>query len=395
MISPTDTQPSHIAASDEALLRAHGYGDILDSPFLARLGRVSFLAVLDHVYGLRTPSTRLEHTLHVASLSFRLAGGVGLTDTETELLVIANLIHDIGHAPFSHNSEPFLIETSNLYHEGMLFDHLRRSSVWFEGVGPTRVLQDRSPDVQRAVLDLVCQRSAYPRLEALLHCPINCDKLDGNNRTLQALGLRRVSEERILNGITEVRGHLFFRRDSLWDLVELWKAEADAYWRHIYTSEVFAGEAMLTRALECVFDTPELIRQFVVSDDIAVAERLRAHSLAGALLRDLSERRLATPVSVAHPELWKDYEPTLRLARFDRAERSRIEAAVARQLRRDAGTVISHFSRRKYFVGQPAALFQYTLFTPDEDLVPIEEVRKALATDKRPGDYCEMFIAGS
>lgn len=129
--------------------------------------------------------------------------------------------------------------------------------------------------------------------------------------------------------------------------------------------------------------------------DIAVAERLRAHGLAGALLRDLSERRLATPVSMAHPELWSDCEPALRLARFDRAERFRIESAVARKLGRHAGTVISHFSRRKYFVGQPAALFPYTLFAPHEDLVPIEDVRKALATDKRPADYCEIFIAGT
>src|ERR1035441_9604887 len=99
-----------IARAKENDLREQGYGIYLDSAFLQRLKHVSFLGVLDWVYRLSRPSNRYVHTICVSHLALQLARRVELPEEMERAFVIAHILHDIGHAPFSHNSEPFLLE---------------------------------------------------------------------------------------------------------------------------------------------------------------------------------------------------------------------------------------------------------------------------------------------
>ena len=87
-----------------------GYEDIINSPFLQRLKGVSFLATMDHIYSVKQPFSRYDHSLGVAYLSLKLAKHLNLEKDQTEVLVITSLLHDIGHAPFSHAAETFLLE---------------------------------------------------------------------------------------------------------------------------------------------------------------------------------------------------------------------------------------------------------------------------------------------
>ncbi|HLT36551.1 MAG TPA: HD domain-containing protein, partial [Enhygromyxa sp.] len=79
---------------------------LLASPWLSRLGRISFLGTLDQHPRSRRSSNRLEHSLGVASLAADAAVDLGLPRERAQLFVAACLLHDIGHYPLSHAAEP-------------------------------------------------------------------------------------------------------------------------------------------------------------------------------------------------------------------------------------------------------------------------------------------------
>ena len=107
-------------AQKEAELRAEALSIYIDSMFVQRLRGVSFLGVLDFVYQLNPISNRYDHTICVSHLALELSRQLRLSRELQRAFVIANILHDVGHAAFSHNSEPFLVEQLNLYHQGLL-----------------------------------------------------------------------------------------------------------------------------------------------------------------------------------------------------------------------------------------------------------------------------------
>lgn len=97
--------------------------EIVDHPAFQRLRRVKQLAWTDYVYP-GTSHTRFEHSLGVMHLASRLyeavvamSGGIlkevfGYTDAglarDWQIVRLAALLHDVGHAPFSHAAEHLL-----------------------------------------------------------------------------------------------------------------------------------------------------------------------------------------------------------------------------------------------------------------------------------------------
>lgn len=107
--------------------------DVINHPVFQRLRRIRQLAFSDHVYPGANHS-RFEHSLgvmHVATRLFesvlkgrqallneRLQPDAGL-NVAKRLVRIAALLHDVGHAPFSHVSEDLMPESQN----GAKFKH--------------------------------------------------------------------------------------------------------------------------------------------------------------------------------------------------------------------------------------------------------------------------------
>ncbi|PSQ08252.1 phosphohydrolase [Halobacteriales archaeon QS_5_70_15] len=80
---------------------------LLDTPPVQRLRRVKQLGTVGLVY----PSanhTRFEHSLGVYHLADEALGHLGIEGTQAERVRAAALLHDVGHPPFSHNTEALL-----------------------------------------------------------------------------------------------------------------------------------------------------------------------------------------------------------------------------------------------------------------------------------------------
>ena len=96
---------------------------IVDTPEFKRLHNLRQLGVAYIVY----PSanhTRFEHSLGVAHLAKLLIKNLQLNqpelcinDNQVELVQIAGLIHDIGHGPFSHLWDDYMLADEDLEHE--------------------------------------------------------------------------------------------------------------------------------------------------------------------------------------------------------------------------------------------------------------------------------------
>jgi HD superfamily phosphohydrolase len=76
----------------------------IDSPHFQRLRHIKQLGLGDLIFP-GSVHTRFNHCLGCCYVASQIAHKIGLTDNERQLVMIACLLHDIGHGPFSHAFE--------------------------------------------------------------------------------------------------------------------------------------------------------------------------------------------------------------------------------------------------------------------------------------------------
>mgnify|MGYP006277104391 CR=1 FL=1 len=150
--------------------------DLIDTPPFQRLRRIRQLGPAYLTFH-GAESSRFTHSLGVLHLARQALRGLqrqnpALTDDlegEAGLLYAAALLHDLGHAPYSHSGE----EMFGLRHESWSGRLIRQD--------PT--LRDRleahSPGLATAVADLLEHgRCQQPAIKALVSSQLDCDRLD-------------------------------------------------------------------------------------------------------------------------------------------------------------------------------------------------------------------------
>lgn len=76
----------------------------IDSPHFQRLRHIKQLGMGDYIFP-GAVHTRFNHCLGCCYVASQIAHKIGLADEERQLVMIACLLHDIGHGPFSHAFE--------------------------------------------------------------------------------------------------------------------------------------------------------------------------------------------------------------------------------------------------------------------------------------------------
>ncbi|MCL4481155.1 MAG: HD domain-containing protein, partial [Bacteroidetes bacterium] len=88
--------------------------DLIEHPYFQRLRRIRQLGLTSNVYP-GANHTRFEHsigTMHLAQTALNVLRekGVEITDEEAEGVMVALLLHDLGHGPFSHALEESIVK---------------------------------------------------------------------------------------------------------------------------------------------------------------------------------------------------------------------------------------------------------------------------------------------
>jgi len=185
----------------------HRVRAIVDSREFQRLRNITQLALASHVYPGAT-HTRFEHALGVYHNALRYLWQLGrdprfagiVSAHDAEVLIVAALLHDIGHWPFCHPIEDMELPQMPP-HEVFAREFLRPESEL------TQVLESRWGITADEVLDVLVARSDSPssRLRrSILSGPIDIDKMDYLSRDSQHCGVpygRHFDRNRLINSL--------------------------------------------------------------------------------------------------------------------------------------------------------------------------------------------------
>jgi len=335
----------------ETYLSSLDLAPLVATQAVQRLKHISFLATLDYVGPATHVYSRYDHSIGVAFLAGHCAQSLGYDRTKTRLIAAIALLHDVGHAPFSHVSETLMAERLGRYHESLGIQLVRS-----EADDVTRQLRSGLRDLGGSMLDGVCEAfgSAYRPvgIERLLRGATSFDTFDGISRTAWALEEEPIDPLKLLDCLRSTGGRLEVPLPAMSLLERFWDLQVRLYRHRIYTQEVLAAEAMMTRALELTLDTNRsAVSAFCRATDrdawLWMSETPIAHDLAG----DVRCKNLYRGILETDPPLVRHAYERIRRAggRLAFGTRREIEAEVASFLRIKPEQVITHFSFTRVF----------------------------------------------
>lgn len=149
----------------------HGYVEVedsllslLDSLPLQRLRYIRQLGFSYLVYP-GANHTRFEHSLGTMFLADVAARRFGISDEDRTLVVAAGLLHDIGHGPFSHASEPLMEQFLHSPHDDI-------GQIISQGTGALLEEQGIDPG------ELCRLVKGNHRLSGIIHGDLDVDRMD-------------------------------------------------------------------------------------------------------------------------------------------------------------------------------------------------------------------------
>jgi HD superfamily phosphohydrolases len=182
--------------------------------------------------------------------------GVLFTDKEEEGLLLAILLHDIGHGPFSHALEYKLVA---VHHEELTLAYMRMLNDEFD---------------QRLDTAIAIFKGEYPRIffNQLVSSQLDIDRLDYLKRDSFYAGVTEgnINSERLINTFAVVDDHLVIEEKAIYSVEKFLMARRFMYWQVYLHKTSIVAELMLSKAIE---RASELVQR---GSDLAVDESLRS-----------------------------------------------------------------------------------------------------------------------
>lgn len=214
--------------------------DIISHPYFQRLRRIKQLGMTDFVYP-GALHTRFHHALgsmHLMNeslINLRLKG-IEISDEEYNAALIAILLHDIGHSPFSHALENELV--LGLDHEQISLIIMKELNRQFGG------------ELDLAIKIFV---GNYHRkfLHQLVSSQLDIDRLDYLNRDSFFTGVveGRIGSERIIKLLNVHEDELVVEEKGIYSIENFLSARRLMYWQ-VYIHKTTVGiEKMLIQII--------------------------------------------------------------------------------------------------------------------------------------------------
>lgn len=209
---------------------------IIDHPYFQRLRRIRQLGLTDFVYP-GALHTRFHHAIgamHLMSITLdnlRIKG-TEISDEEYEAALIAILLHDIGHGPFSHALEYSLLE--GIPHEKLSIITIEALNREFGG---------------RLDLALQIFRNQYPRkfLNQLVSSQLDIDRLDYLQRDCFFTGVSEgtIGADRIIKMMAVHEEQLVIEEKGIYSIENFLSARRLMYWQVYLHKTTVSAEKML------------------------------------------------------------------------------------------------------------------------------------------------------
>ena len=291
--------------------------DLINHPIFQRLRRIKQLGLTNLVYP-GALHTRFHHAigamhLMTEALQVLKSKGVKITEDECRAAIIAILLHDVGHGPFSHALEHTIVK--GVHHEDistMLMDELNKA---FKG---------------KLSLAIKIFKDEHPKkfLHQLVSSQLDVDRLDYLKRDSFFTGVSEgvISTDRIIKMLAVVDGNLVVEAKGIYSVEKFLIARRLMYWQVYLHKTVLSAEKLLVNILKRakelslhgadLFATPalslflknnyskkdfiskpELLKQFVLLDDYDIMASIKAwmnheDKVLALLCKNMLERHL-------------------------------------------------------------------------------------------------------
>lgn len=215
--------------------------EIIEHPYFQRLRRIKQLGLTDLVYP-GAHHSRFHHTLgavHLISetLDNLKLKGVEISDEEVEGALLAILLHDIGHGPFSHALEKTLIQGGS--HEDLSLHFMKYFNERLNG---------------RLDIAISIFKDNYPKrfLCQLVSGQLDVDRLDYLRRDSFYTGVSEgtIGSDRIIKMMNVVDGELVVDEKGIYSVEKFLIARNLMYWQVYLHKTVIGAEMLLVKILE-------------------------------------------------------------------------------------------------------------------------------------------------
>lgn len=291
----------------------HGYIEldelahaILDTVEMQRLRRIRQLGFSYLVYP-GANHTRFEHSLGAYHLMNILLERLNVAKEEEQELLVASLIHDTGHGPYSHATEPLIKKFTDKGHEeieSMIFAD-RDEDKDAESTAPTilKVVEDYRLDKREIIGYIKGEKQIFFRkrdFSRILNGEIDIDKMDYLVRDSYYTGVAYgvVDNIRLIQGLDFFKGEVVITEKGIlpaeYLLFSRLLMQPTVYNHH--TSRI--AQLMFLNALEDFIESIESATTITIAmirrmDDSEINIALRnANSYPKEIMTRINERRL-------------------------------------------------------------------------------------------------------
>lgn len=215
--------------------------DIIEHPYFQRLRRIQQLGLTHYVYP-GALHTRFHHALgamHLMDNALEMIRSKGTDITEGEFLsaIIAILLHDIGHGPFSHALEHSIV--SNISHEDISHTIMQHLNNHFDC------------KLENA---LHIFSGTYPRafFHQLVSGQLDVDRLDYLTRDSFFTGVSEgiIGTERIIKMINVCQNELVIEEKGIYSIEKFLISRQLMYWQVYLHKTVISAEVLLIKTLQ-------------------------------------------------------------------------------------------------------------------------------------------------
>ncbi len=273
--------------------------ELIEHRYFQRLRRIKQLGLSDLVYPAAT-HTRFHHSIgathlmHSAIESLRIKGNE-ISVEEEESALIAILLHDLGHGPFSHTLEHQFVE--HLSHEDL--------SVLF--------MQEINKEMNQKLLmaiEIFTNNYSKKFLHQLVSSQLDVDRLDYLKRDSFFTGVSEgvIGSDRIIKMLNIKNDELVVEAKGIYSIEKFLIARRLMYWQVYLHKTVISAEQMLIKIierakqlvkqgvdLECPkflafflfsqdkisLETPDLLSSFSLLDDYEIFSAIKIWSQSG------------------------------------------------------------------------------------------------------------------
>ncbi len=216
--------------------------DIIEHPYFQRMRRIGQTGLLNLIFPGAT-HTRFHHALGAMHLMFTALEtlkqkGIKISEDEEKGAMLAILMHDIGHGPFSHALECMLMD--DWHHENLSLLLMNRLNEEFNGALSCAIEMFQGRYHRKFFNQLISSQLDVDRLDYLKRDSFFTGVSEGSINTQRIISMMNVCEN----------GELVIDAKGVYSIENFLTARMFMYWQVYYHKTSALAEFLLVKILE-------------------------------------------------------------------------------------------------------------------------------------------------